>query len=161
MAYTFPAQTTQTARPNSARCLASRPPMWPMPCKSRARILRYLEQRGVITLDSDADSDVLTVSEELAERAPALSQPSPVARHFSSASCGRRWRASGSCPAPMASCASPSRSRSVTARSRSTSTRCRSCAASSRSCRRTGTAAPNCFTYARTRAHEVASIASS
>jgi hypothetical protein len=38
------------------------------------RILRYLEQRRVITLDSDADSDVLTVSEELAERAPALSQ---------------------------------------------------------------------------------------
>src|SRR5438034_9833631 len=41
---------------------------------ARARILRYLERRGVITLDSDADSDVLTVSEELAERDPALSQ---------------------------------------------------------------------------------------
>ncbi len=38
------------------------------------RILRYLERRGVITLDSDADSDVLCVSEELAERDPALAQ---------------------------------------------------------------------------------------
>jgi hypothetical protein len=41
---------------------------------ARARILRYLERRGVITLDSDADSDVLCVSEELAERDPALAQ---------------------------------------------------------------------------------------
>jgi hypothetical protein len=41
---------------------------------ARARILRYLEQRRVITLDSDADSDMLAVSEELAERDPALSQ---------------------------------------------------------------------------------------
>jgi hypothetical protein len=41
---------------------------------ARARILRYLERRGVITLDPDADSDVLSVSEELAERDPALSQ---------------------------------------------------------------------------------------
>jgi hypothetical protein len=41
---------------------------------ARARILRYLEQRRVITLGSDTDSDVLTVSEELAERDPALSQ---------------------------------------------------------------------------------------
>lgn len=38
---------------------------------ARARILRYLEKRGVITLDSDADSDVLCVSEELAEPVPA------------------------------------------------------------------------------------------
>jgi hypothetical protein len=38
------------------------------------RILRYLESRGVITLDSDADSEVLCVSEELAERDPALAQ---------------------------------------------------------------------------------------
>lgn len=42
------------------------------PC--RARIVRYLERRGVITLGSDADSDVLCVSEELADRAPALGQ---------------------------------------------------------------------------------------
>jgi hypothetical protein len=41
---------------------------------ARARILRYLEKRSVITLDSDADSDVLCVSEELAERDPALAQ---------------------------------------------------------------------------------------
>jgi hypothetical protein len=41
---------------------------------ARARILRYLERRGVIALDSDADSDVLCVSEELAERDPALAQ---------------------------------------------------------------------------------------
>ncbi|HEX2873560.1 MAG TPA: transposase [Polyangiaceae bacterium] len=41
---------------------------------ARARILRYLKKRGVITLDSDADSDVLCVSEELAERDPALAQ---------------------------------------------------------------------------------------
>jgi hypothetical protein len=41
---------------------------------ARARILHYLERRGVITLDSDADSDVLCVSEELAERDPALAQ---------------------------------------------------------------------------------------
>jgi hypothetical protein len=33
-----------------------------------------LGRRGVITLDSDADSDVLCVSEELAERDPALAQ---------------------------------------------------------------------------------------
>jgi len=41
---------------------------------ARARILRYLETRGVITLDSDADNDVLCVSEDLAERDPALAQ---------------------------------------------------------------------------------------
>jgi hypothetical protein len=41
---------------------------------ARARILRYLEQRRVITLDPHADSDVLTVSEDLAERDPALAQ---------------------------------------------------------------------------------------
>jgi hypothetical protein len=35
-------------------------------------MLRYLERRGVITIDSDADSDVLCVSEEPAERDPAL-----------------------------------------------------------------------------------------
>jgi hypothetical protein len=39
---------------------------------AHARILRYRERRGVITLDSDADSDVLCVSEELAERDPAF-----------------------------------------------------------------------------------------
>jgi hypothetical protein len=41
---------------------------------ARARILRYLEQRRVITFGSDTDSDVLSVSEELAERDPALAQ---------------------------------------------------------------------------------------
>ncbi|MDF3067088.1 MAG: transposase [Polyangiaceae bacterium] len=44
------------------------------PQVAHARILRYLEQRRVITLESDADSDMLTVSEELAERDPALAQ---------------------------------------------------------------------------------------
>jgi hypothetical protein len=42
-------------------------------------VLRYLERRGVLTLDSDADSDVLFVSEELAERDPALAQLAPAA----------------------------------------------------------------------------------
>jgi hypothetical protein len=41
---------------------------------ARARILRYLERSRVITLDPDADSDVLTVSDELAGRDPALAQ---------------------------------------------------------------------------------------
>jgi hypothetical protein len=41
---------------------------------ARARILRYLERHRVITLDPDADSDVLAVSDELAERDPALAQ---------------------------------------------------------------------------------------
>ena len=49
--------------------------MWPTAFKSLApAILRYLETRGVITLDSDADNDVLCVSEDLAERDPALAQ---------------------------------------------------------------------------------------
>lgn len=41
---------------------------------ARARILRYLERQRVITLDPDSASDVLTVSDELAERDPALAQ---------------------------------------------------------------------------------------
>ncbi len=72
MACTFLART---ARPSSARCLVSRPPDVADALQvARARILRYLARRGVITLDSDADSDVLCVSEELAERDPALAQ---------------------------------------------------------------------------------------
>jgi hypothetical protein len=39
---------------------------------ARARILRYLERRGVIHIDADAD--VLRVDDDLAEREPALAQ---------------------------------------------------------------------------------------
>jgi hypothetical protein len=41
MVCTFPAQTGQTARPCSAPCLASRPPMWPTPFKSLALAFTY------------------------------------------------------------------------------------------------------------------------
>jgi hypothetical protein len=46
---------------------------------ARAHILRYLAQRRVITVDQDADSDMLTASEQLAERDSALAELAAVA----------------------------------------------------------------------------------